>query len=53
MKSLQLYWTFARPFTLVPPMVDIFSGSLIGYGASRALFRIVHVLPVAIVLSEK
>ncbi len=36
MKSLRPYWTFARPFTLVPPMVGIFSGSLIGYGASHA-----------------
>ncbi|MHB8653449.1 MAG: UbiA prenyltransferase family protein [Terriglobia bacterium] len=43
MKSLRLYWNFARPFTLVPPMVGIFSGSLIGYGASRAPFRILHV----------
>ena len=43
MKSLRLYWTYARPFTLVPPMVGIFSGSLIGYGASRAPFRILHV----------
>lgn len=38
MNSLRLYWTFARPFTLVPPMVGIFSGSLIGYGASHARF---------------
>lgn len=43
MASLRLYWTFARPFTLVPPMVGIFSGSLIGYGASRAPFRVGHV----------
>ena len=43
MKSLRLYWTFARPFTLVPPMIGIFSGSLIGYGASRARFNVVHV----------
>ena len=43
MTSLRLYWTFARPFTLVPPMVGIFSGSLIGYGASRAPFRMMHV----------
>jgi len=43
MKSLRLYWTFARPFTLVPPMVGIFSGSLIGYGASHAPFRILYV----------
>jgi 4-hydroxybenzoate polyprenyltransferase len=43
MALLKLYWTFARPFTLVPPMVGIFSGSLIGYGASRAPFRVMHV----------
>ncbi|PYU95221.1 MAG: hypothetical protein DMG25_04855 [Acidobacteria bacterium] len=43
MPSLRLYWTFARPFTLVPPMVGIFSGSLIGYGASHAPFRVLHV----------
>jgi 4-hydroxybenzoate polyprenyltransferase len=44
MKSLRLYWTFARPFTLVPPMIGIFSGSLIGYGASRARFPVLHVV---------
>jgi geranylgeranylglycerol-phosphate geranylgeranyltransferase len=43
MTSLRLYWTFARPFTLVPPMVGIFSGSLIGYAASHAPFRVVHI----------
>src|SRR5690242_18535125 len=43
MASPRLYWTFARPFTLVPPMVGIFSGSLIGYGASHARFRVLHV----------
>ena len=43
MKSLKLYWTFARPFTLVPPMIGILSGSLIGYGASRVSFPILHV----------
>ena len=43
MVSLKLYWTFARPFTLVPPMVGILSGSLIGYGASRAPFRVMQV----------
>ncbi len=42
MKSLELYWTFARPFTLVPPMIGIFSGSLIGYGASHARLRVLH-----------
>jgi len=43
MKSLQLYWNFARPFTLVPPMTGIFSGSLIGYGASHEPFRVLAV----------
>ncbi len=38
MISFRLYWTFARPFTLVPPMIGIFSGSLIGYGASHVEF---------------
>lgn len=41
--KLRLYWTFARPFTLVPPMIGILSGSIIGYGASRAPFRVVNV----------
>ena len=44
MSSLRLYWNFARPFTLVPPMIGIFSGSLIGYGASHVTFPIVHVV---------
>jgi 4-hydroxybenzoate polyprenyltransferase len=43
MKSLRLYWNFARPFTLVPPMIGIFSGSLLGYGATQVRFRVVHV----------
>jgi 4-hydroxybenzoate polyprenyltransferase len=43
MTPLRFYWTFARPFTLVPPMVGIFSGSLIGYGASHAPFRVPRV----------
>jgi 4-hydroxybenzoate polyprenyltransferase len=43
MNLLRLYWTFARPFTLVPPMVGIFSGSLLGYGATHTPVRIVHV----------
>lgn len=38
MLSPRLYWAFARPFTLVPPMIGIFSGALIGYGASRLDF---------------
>ncbi len=40
MKGLGVYWTFARPFTLLPPMVGIFSGSLIGYGATRVRFPV-------------
>jgi len=36
MNRLRTYWTFARPFTLVPPMTGIFSGSLLGYGATHA-----------------
>jgi 4-hydroxybenzoate polyprenyltransferase len=43
MKSLRLYWSFARPFTLVPPMIGIFSGALIGYGVSRVEFPIFHI----------
>jgi len=43
MSSLRLYWNFARPFTLVPPMVGILSGSLIGYGASHVPFPLRHV----------
>jgi 4-hydroxybenzoate polyprenyltransferase len=43
MNSLRLYWTFGRPFTLVPPMIGIFSGSLIGYGASHVHFPLLHV----------
>jgi 4-hydroxybenzoate polyprenyltransferase len=43
MASLRLYWTFARPFTLVPPVIGIFSGSLIGYGASHAPFHVARV----------
>jgi chlorophyll/bacteriochlorophyll a synthase len=44
MKRLKLYWEFARPFTLVPPMVGIFSGALIGYGASRRPLPLLHVV---------
>jgi 4-hydroxybenzoate polyprenyltransferase len=44
MKRLKLYWTFGRPFTLIPPMVGIFSGSLIGYGATHAHLVIHHVV---------
>jgi 4-hydroxybenzoate polyprenyltransferase len=43
MSKLATYWRFSRPFTLVPPMVGIFSGSLIGFGATRVRFPAVHV----------
>lgn len=43
MTSLRTYWTFARPFTLVPPMTGIFSGALLGYGATHASFNLLHV----------
>ncbi len=43
MRNLHTYWTFARPFTLVPPMTGIFSGSLLGYGATHASVNVVHV----------
>src|SRR5208283_2389959 len=43
MSSLRTYWTFARPFTLVPPMTGIFSGSLLGYGATHASLHPVRV----------
>ncbi len=42
MRSLGLYWTFARPFTLLPPMVGIFSGALIGYGATHPHLPVMH-----------
>lgn len=43
MKTPEVYWTFARPFTLIPPMIGIFSGSLIGYGASHRRFPVLQV----------
>jgi 4-hydroxybenzoate polyprenyltransferase len=43
MSSLRTYWTFSRPFTLVPPMTGIFSGALLGYGATRVHFDVMHV----------
>lgn len=43
MSILRALWIFSRPFTLVPPMVGIFSGSLIGYGATRVPFPSGHV----------
>ncbi len=39
MALLRTYWKFARPFTLVPPMTGIFSGTLLGYGATHAAFN--------------
>ncbi|HUY13561.1 MAG TPA: UbiA family prenyltransferase [Terriglobia bacterium] len=44
MDRLHVYWRFSRPFTLVPPMVGIFSGALIGYGASHARFSVLPVI---------
>ncbi len=43
MSLLRLYWTFARPFTLVPPMIGIFSGAVIGWCASHAAFPVIDV----------
>ena len=43
MDSWRTYWTFARPFTLVPPMTGIFSGSLLGYGATHTSIHPVRV----------
>ncbi len=43
MKAAATYWIFARPFTLAPPMVGIFCGSLIGYGATHARFEALNV----------
>lgn len=39
MSLFRLYWNFSRPFTLIPPMVGIFSGALIGYAATRIDFQ--------------
>jgi homogentisate phytyltransferase/homogentisate geranylgeranyltransferase len=43
MSSLRTYWIFARPFTLVPPMTGIFSGALLGYGATHTSFNPIYV----------
>src|SRR5689334_1789418 len=43
MASLRIYWNFARPFTLLPPMTGIFSGTLLGYGATHSHFNFLHV----------
>ncbi|MGH9404685.1 MAG: UbiA prenyltransferase family protein [Terriglobia bacterium] len=45
---LRVYWSFARPFTLIPPMVGIFSGALIGFAATRG---VLHALPVALAVA--
>lgn len=46
MNSVKLFWTFGRPFTLIPPMVGILSGALIGYGATH-----VHIVPRDLILA--
>ncbi len=33
------YWRLARPFTLLPPMIGIVSGSAVAYGATGAPWR--------------
>jgi 4-hydroxybenzoate polyprenyltransferase len=43
MASLRTYWVFSRPFTLVPPMTGIFSGTLLGYGATHPIVSPLHV----------
>jgi 4-hydroxybenzoate polyprenyltransferase len=43
MSTFRIYWRFARPFTLVPPMTGIFSGALLGYGATHASVPVVRV----------
>jgi chlorophyll/bacteriochlorophyll a synthase len=43
MKALRLYWELSRPFTLIPPMIGIFSGALIGFGATHVHLPVVHV----------
>src|SRR5690348_3957163 len=44
MSTLRALWKLSRPFTLVPPMIGIFSGSLIAYGATRSAFPAGHVV---------
>jgi 4-hydroxybenzoate polyprenyltransferase len=39
MKAIRLYWSLSRPFTLIPPMVGILSGSVIACAARQASFR--------------
>jgi 4-hydroxybenzoate polyprenyltransferase len=40
MKAIRLYWSLSRPFTLIPPMVGIFSGAVIAFAARGANFRV-------------
>jgi 4-hydroxybenzoate polyprenyltransferase len=47
MKKLRIFWNFSRPFTLVPPVVGIVSGALVGIGASRAPFCWLAILSAA------
>jgi len=35
-KKIWILWNFSRPFTLIPPVVGIVSGALVGIGATRA-----------------
>jgi 4-hydroxybenzoate polyprenyltransferase len=39
MKAIWLYWSLSRPFTLIPPMVGIFSGAVIASAARQVNFR--------------
>src|SRR5579862_9625598 len=43
MSPFRTYWEFARPFTLIPPMTGIFSGALIGYGATHSALHPVRI----------
>ena len=36
MKKIGILWDFSRPFTLIPPVVGIVSGALVGIGATRS-----------------
>ena len=48
MKKLRIFWNFSRPFTLIPPVVGIVSGALVGIGATRAPFRWPLILSAAV-----
>ena len=39
MKKIRIFWNFSRPFTLIPPVVGIVSGALVGIGATRVEVR--------------